>query len=170
MGGLLRPLCVFSWFLHLPSGMDGGWGIQTVRGAVMEFFGCQLALILFEEEDDRQSLKRNSIEWRTALGQTNQRKLIRGNILRGKELDTLSMLGMGHSNLNSSWPMPGTRSHIVSLHHARNMQKEGKNWWDSHIDRENTHKKTYIVQKNINFLGETGWDGWFKQKMRKNKD
>lgn len=66
----------------------------------MELFGCQLALILIEEEDDCQSLKGNSIEWR--LGQRNQRKLIRGNILREKELDTLSMLGMGHSNLNSS--------------------------------------------------------------------
>lgn len=68
----------------------------------MELFGCQLALILIEEEDDCQSLKGNSIEWRTALGQRNQRKLIRGNILRGKELDTISMLGIGHSNLNSS--------------------------------------------------------------------
>lgn len=162
MGGLLRPLCVFSWFLHLPSGMDGGWGIQWVRGAVMELFGCQLALILIEEEDDCQSLKGNGIEWRTALGQRNQRKLIRGNILRGKELDTLSMLGMGHSNLNSSWPMPGTRSHIVSLHHARNMQKEGKNWWDSDIDQEHTHQKTRIAEKTIHFLGEAGRDGRFK--------
>lgn len=166
MGGLLRPLCVLLIFAFA---FWNGWrlGNSKSEGVVMELFGCQLALIL-EEEDDCQSLKGNSIEWRTALGQRNQRKLIRGNILRGKELDTLSMLGMGHSNLNSSWPMPGTRSHIVSLHHARNMQKEGKNWWDSDIDQEHTHKKTYIAEKT--FLGETGRDSRLRWKLRKNKD
>lgn len=30
-------------------------------------------------------------------------------------------------NLDNSWPVPGTRTQAVSLHHARNMQEGGKN-------------------------------------------
>lgn len=41
-------------------------------------------------------------------------------------------------NLDNSWPVPGTRSQSASLHHARNMQEGGKNWWNGYIDQRYT--------------------------------
>lgn len=80
-------LCMFSWFFFppsfrlLPSGMDGGSGIEKVTRSVMGLYGCQPSLMLSGGEVERRGPKAESREWRPAAGQRNQ---IRGKAARGK--------------------------------------------------------------------------------------
>lgn len=121
----------FPSFRLFPSGMDGSSGIQKVtKGSDGSFWMPAVTdAQRVESRVSRSWGREQNVEASSGTEEPDQRE---------KEEVVEEFWEWKSANLDNSWPVPGTRTQRVSLHHARNMQEGGKNWWNGYIDQRYT--------------------------------